>query len=166
MSKKQTSIAEVLQQLQNLQNKQRVAKDAALGFEYGLSLRAANHNISGNFVECVIDLVTTSIKDSPTVKEIKMHHLKSSYILHEAIAPNLRSKVMECNLEKHSILKNRNYMETGEVLGMMVKHVPRFVDVRFRYVPLLAKYMIENDRPLYVYYSELYRQVFTFVKTN
>ena len=44
----------------------------------------------------MIDLVTKSIKVSATVKEIKMHNVKSSYILHEAIAPNLRSRVIEC----------------------------------------------------------------------
>jgi hypothetical protein len=68
-------------------------------------------------------------------------------------------KSIWANLEKHSILKNRHFKEINEELGLIFKHVPKFVDVRFRYVPLLAKYMVKNDRALYLYYTELYDQV-------
>ena len=50
--KKQTSIQDALQKNKVLSTKQRQHKDAALKFEYSLSLRAANHNISGNFIVC------------------------------------------------------------------------------------------------------------------
>lgn len=291
---KQSTIAEALKKSQNMRNKQQESKDGALKFEFGLSLAAANHNIAGGFVDCVISLVKKNITDSQMVKEIKMSRDKSSYILENSIAPNLEAKVLGCmkrwpyslnydesvvgkksqcalnasfrneknriqkahlttlemeesvtgkytckkvydlleekqvpkkhqvsdqtdgcgamlgkyegcheyakkevptlpdlggcgchdpsnaiknglaammskmttlyksiyaNLEKHSILKNRQFQEVSLELGLIFKHVPRFVDVRFRYVPLLAKYMIDNDRALYRYYSELYEQV-------
>jgi hypothetical protein len=68
-------------------------------------------------------------------------------------------KSIYANLEKHSILNNRKFQEVSSELGLIFKYVPRFVHVRFRYVPLLAKYMINNDQALYLYYSELYEQV-------
>ena len=78
-----------------------------------------------------------------------------------AMMPNLTKlyKAIWANLEKHSLKKNRHFKEISEELGLVFKHVPRFVDVRFRYVPLLAKYMIQNDRALYVYYTELHEEV-------
>ena len=79
-----------------MRNNQQESKDGALKFEYGLSLAAANHNISGGFVECLVDLVKKNITDSQIVKEIKMSRFKSSYILKESIAPNLEAKVIEC----------------------------------------------------------------------
>ena len=292
--KKQTSIKDALQKNKVFATKQREHKDAALKFEYSLSLRAANHNISGPFIECVVDLVKETITDSAIVKEIKMHRDKSFYLLSEAIAPNIREKVVNCmkkypyslnydesvvnkksqlalnasfrneqnliqkanigsieitssatgkyicdktyekleslgipssnqvsdqtdgcsvmlgrfqgchenakkvvptlpdlggcnchdpsnamkaglkimmpdmtklyksiyaNLEKHSIVKNRLFREIGEELGILYKHVPKYIDVRFRYVPLVANYILENDRALYVYYKDYQRQV-------
>ena len=50
--KKQTSIEDALQKNKVFATKQREHKDAALKFEYSLSLRAANHNISGAFIVC------------------------------------------------------------------------------------------------------------------
>ena len=68
-------------------------------------------------------------------------------------------KAIYANLEKHSIVKNRLFKEVGEELGLIFKHVPKFIDVRFRYVSLLAEYMTDNDRALYVYYKDLNNQV-------
>ena len=56
-------------------------------------------------------------------------------------------------------MKNQHFKEVGAELGVIVKQVPRFLDVRFRYVPLLAKYMEDNDRSLYVYYNEVQKEV-------
>ena len=78
LTSKQLSIGDSLIKQKEIQSKQRESKDAALKFKFGLTVRAANHNISGSFVDCVVDLVTKTIKDSPTVKEIKMHHDKCS----------------------------------------------------------------------------------------
>ena len=286
----QQSISESLQKSQLLREKQNKAKVAALKFEYSLAIAVSNHNIPESFVDCVTSLMSKTITDSQTVKEIKIKRTKVSYLVEESIAPNLKEKVHQCmrqwpfslnydesvvskksqcalnvsfrneknliqkanltsiemeqsitgkyacrkvyeylekntipknnqvadqtdgcavmlgkyegcheyakkevptlpdlggcgchdpsnaikngvtammpnitklhksiwaNLEKHSILKNRHFKEINEDLGLIFKHVPRFVDVCFRYVPLLAKYMTENDRPLYIYYKEL-----------
>ena len=59
------------------------------------------------------------------------------------------------NLEKHSAKKHREFKEMCEELGHVHRHTPKFIEVRFRYVVLLAEYMEQNDRPLYVYYSNL-----------
>jgi hypothetical protein len=91
---KQSTIAEALQKSQSMRNKQQESKDGALKFEYGVFLAAANHNISGGFVECVVSLVKKNVTDSQIVKEIKMSRDKSIYILEESIAPNLEAKVI------------------------------------------------------------------------
>ena len=62
---------------------------------------------------------------------------------------------MWANLEKHSTHKSRNYMEMSDKLGFIYKHFPKPIDVRFRYMLLLAQYMESNDRPLYEYYSDM-----------
>ena len=59
------------------------------------------------------------------------------------------------NLEKHSMKKSREYQALCEELGQTFHHIPKFLEVRFRYVLKLAKFMEENDRGLYVYYSNL-----------
>ena len=68
-------------------------------------------------------------------------------------------KSLWANLEEHSIVKSRHYKGISQELGLVFHHVPKFVDVRFRYVALLANYMTENDRALYVYYSQLAEKV-------
>lgn len=51
--------------------------------------------------------------------------------------------------------KRRNFKDCSEALGIKHHHVPKFVDVRFRYVVKLALYMEENDRGLYEFYKEV-----------
>ena len=68
--------------------------------------------------------------------------------------PNLFS-CMHGNLEKHSSKKNRLFKDVNEAVGLDYHHVPKFKEVRFRYIVKLCKYMEDNDRPLYVYYSDL-----------
>ena len=53
------------------------------------------------------------------------------------------------------MLKNRHFAEVFDDIGEVFKHVPKFLDVRFRYVIKMAEYMDVNDRPLYLYYTEL-----------
>ena len=59
------------------------------------------------------------------------------------------------NLEKHSMKKNRLFQGMFEELGEEYRRTPRFIEVRFRYVVLLAEYMEKNDRPLYIMYKNL-----------
>ena len=93
---KQSSIMDAMKKSQELQTKQRMAKDSALKFEYSLSVAVANHNIPGNFVDCVVNLLQKTITDSPTVREIAMHSTKCHYNLVEAIAPDMKRKVIDC----------------------------------------------------------------------
>ena len=52
VANKPNAIEVALQRNQALSSHQRKTKDAALNFEYSLTVRAANHNISGKFLEC------------------------------------------------------------------------------------------------------------------
>ena len=72
-----------------------------------------------------------------------------------ALDLNKLFRCMWANLEKHSTHKSRNYMEMSDKLGFIYKHFPKPIDVRFRYMLLLAQYMESNDRPLYEYYSDM-----------
>ena len=75
--------------------------------------------------------------------------------------PNLTKlyKSIWANLEKHSMKKNRMFKEINEELGYIYKHVPKFVDVRFRYIIKLAEYCEENNCPLYMMYTQLAERV-------
>jgi hypothetical protein len=64
-------------------------------------------------------------------------------------------KSIWANLEKHSAMKTKNFQSVSDHLGLIYKHVPKFIDVRFRYVLELAFYMEQNDRALYEVYSKL-----------
>ena len=59
------------------------------------------------------------------------------------------------NLEKHSQVKNRSFKLMNETLGIDYKRIPKFIEVRFRYVIRLCDYVDINDRALYCYYTEL-----------
>ena len=59
LANRPNAIAAAMQRNQALSQYQRKTKDAALKFEFSLTVRAANHNISGKFLECVVDLVKT-----------------------------------------------------------------------------------------------------------
>ena len=52
-------------------------------------------------------------------------------------------------LEKASVKKSIHYKEVCEELGMIYKHAPKYLEVRFRYTILLAKWCEENDQSLY-----------------
>ena len=50
------------------------------------------------------------------------------------------------------------FKEISEAVGVGYHHIPQFLEVRFRYVPKLARYMEDNDKPLFSYYSELAKE--------
>ena len=64
-------------------------------------------------------------------------------------------KCIHSNLEKHSLHKNQQLKDVFDEIGKVFKHVPKILDVRFRYVLKLAEYMDKNDRALYLYYTQL-----------
>ena len=55
-------------------------------------------------------------------------------------------------LEKASVKKTLSFMETCSELGMIYKHAPKYLEVRFRYALVLAKWCEDNDRALYTYF--------------
>ena len=48
--------------------------------------------------------------------------------------------------------KTINFKETCVEVGQVYKHAPKYLEVRFRYSMLLAKWFEENDRVLYTYF--------------
>ena len=75
----------------------------------------------------------------------------------KTLNPNLTTifKCIHSNLEKHSQKKNRRFRDINEYLGQEYRHVPRFVDVRFRVVMTLVDYLEDNDTSLHAYYTEV-----------
>ena len=68
--------------------------------------------------------------------------------------PNLWQVLYPC-LEKASVKKSIHYKEVCEELGMIHKHAPKYLEVRFRYTILLAKWCEENDQIIYHYFKEI-----------
>ena len=68
--------------------------------------------------------------------------------------PRLWKALFPC-LEKASVKKTLAYKEIFEELGMVYKHAPKYLDVRFRYTMVLAKYCEENDQVLFSYFSAI-----------
>ena len=68
--------------------------------------------------------------------------------------PALWKALFPC-LEKASVKKTLAFREICEKLGMVYKHAPKYLDVRFRYTMLLAKYCEENDQALFAYFSAI-----------
>ena len=60
-------------------------------------------------------------------------------------------------LEKASIKKSLHYQDICHELGLVFKHTPKYLDVRFRYSILLAKFFEDNNRALYTYFWEIAR---------
>jgi hypothetical protein len=58
-------------------------------------------------------------------------------------------------LEKASVKKTLHFKEICEELGQVYKHVPKYLDVRFRYTVKLALFFEENDLALYSYFKEI-----------
>ena len=58
-------------------------------------------------------------------------------------------------LEKASVKKTLHYKEICEELGQVYKHIPKYLDVRFRYTVKLALFFEENDLALYSYFREI-----------
>ena len=48
--------------------------------------------------------------------------------------------------------KTLSFMETCSELGMIYKHAPKYLEVRFGYALVLGKWCEDNDRALYAYF--------------
>ena len=79
--------------------------------------------------------------------------LKAGMIAMNPDLPSLWKALFPC-LEKASVKKTLHYMETCQLLGIIYKHAPKFLDVRFRYTVKLAMFCEENDQALYTYFKE------------
>ena len=62
-------------------------------------------------------------------------------------------------LSKHSMHKKRNFDSLEEWVGLEIRKVPKFLDVRFRVIHHLADWCENQDRALYVYFSDLKEKV-------
>ena len=68
--------------------------------------------------------------------------------------PNLWKALWPC-LEKVSVKKTLHYKDICEELGVVYKHAPKYLEVRFRYTILLAKWFEENDSSVYEFLRRL-----------
>ena len=68
--------------------------------------------------------------------------------------PKLWKAVHPC-LEKASVKKTLHYEFVCCELGQVYKHAPKYLDVRFRYSILLARFFEEHNRSLYKYFREV-----------
>ena len=68
--------------------------------------------------------------------------------------PSLWKALFPC-IEKASVKKTMHYKEVCEELGVVYRHTPKYLEVRFRYTILLAKWFEENDSSLYSYFKEI-----------
>ena len=75
----------------------------------------------------------------------------------KAMNPELASlwRVTFPCLEKASVNKTLHFKEIFEELGQVYKHVPKYLEVRFRYTVKLALFFEENDQVLYSYFKEI-----------
>ena len=58
-------------------------------------------------------------------------------------------------LSKHSMKKKRAFEFVSEEVGLEIKKVPKFLDVRWRVILQLCLWMESQDRALYQYFTEL-----------
>ena len=82
--------------------------------------------------------------------------------------PSLWKALFPC-LEKASIKKTLAFKETCEELGLVHKHAPKYLEVRFRYTMLLAKFFEENEQALFTYFSGIAARLgifFLLLKTS
>ena len=64
-------------------------------------------------------------------------------------------KALHPCLEKASIKKSLHYQFVASEVGLALRHGPKFLVVRFRYCIVLAIFCEENDRAIYLYFSEI-----------
>ena len=68
--------------------------------------------------------------------------------------PGLWKALYPC-LEKASVKKTLAFKEICEEMGLHHKHAPKYLEVRFRYTVLLAKFFEDNEQALYTYFRSI-----------
>ena len=62
-------------------------------------------------------------------------------------------------LSKHSMHKKRVFEELEEMIGLDVKKVPKFIDVRFRVIYKCCQWLESQDRALYLYFKDMKEKI-------
>ena len=74
-----------------------------------------------------------------------------------SLCPYLTSmfSAIHSSINSLSMHKKRDFERMEEWLGLEIKKVPKFIDVRFRVIMRLCEWIESQNRALYVYFSEL-----------
>ena len=112
-----------------------------------LGIHAGCHVFNKRVVPQLPDLGGCSCHDACNCLKVGMKAMNKDL-------PNLWKALYPC-LEKASVKKSIHYKEVCEELGMIYKHAPKYLEVRFRYTILLAKWCEENDQSIYQYFKEI-----------
>ena len=62
-------------------------------------------------------------------------------------------------LSKHSMHKKRVFEGLEEIVGLEIKKVPKFIDVRFRVIQRCCLWLESQDRAVYQYFSEMKEKI-------
>ena len=125
--------------------RERLVSERTDGCATMLGIHKGCHVINKEIVPQLPDLGGCSCHDACNCLKAGMKALNPKL-------PSLWKALFPC-LEKASIKKTLAFKEICEELGMVHKHAPKYLDVRFRYTMLLAKYCEENDQALFSYFS-------------
>ena len=106
-----------------------------------------------------------------TFFQLKIIHLPSGCVAHDcsnilksgvkALHPSLVKlfPALFGSLSKHSMHKKREFEDIEEWVGLEIKKVPKFLDVRFRVIERCSTWMEGQDRALYRYFSDMRTKV-------
>jgi hypothetical protein len=127
--------------------KERLVSERTDGCSVMLGVHAGCHVFNKKIVPQLPDLGGCSCHDSCNCLKVGMKAMNKEL-------PNLWRAIFPC-LEKASVKKSIHYKEVCEELGVVFKHVPKYLEVRFRYTIILAKFFEDNDRSIYSYFKEI-----------
>ena len=131
----------------NINYEERLVSERTDGCANMLGIHSGCHVLNKKVVPQLPDLGGCSCHDACNCLKAGM----------KAMNPELSSlwrATFPC-LEKASVKKTLHYKEVCEELGQVYRHVPKYLEVRFRYTVKLALFFEENDRPLYTYFKEI-----------
>jgi len=79
----------------------------------------------------------------------------------KSLCPYLTSmfSAIHTSLNSLSLHKKREFEKMEEWVGLAIKQVPKFIEVRFRVIMRLCEWIEPQDRALYVYFSERKEEV-------
>ena len=127
--------------------KDKLVTERTDGCSVMLGIRIGCHQFSKKVVPQLPDMGGCGCHDCCNCLKVGMKAMnKELPILWKALFP--------C-IEKASVKKTLHYKEICEELGLLYKHAPKYLEVRFRYTILLAKWFEENDSSLYCYFKEI-----------